>query len=176
MKTVIRGHSRDSRFFNSIHYTEKALGEFIAEAKLQSWWDSTLVLVVADHGNVYADVTNYDSRRFHIPLLLLGGALNVSDTVISKYGGQTDIAATLLTQMGLSTSDYKFSRNLLAADSLSYTYYNYHEGIGYVDDSCRIIYDLTSKHFINEKGPCNDIKRNRVKAILQNVWYDFANR
>lgn len=176
MDPVFKGNSKDIRFYNSIYYTDKALGDFIRNAKSQSWWDSTLIFISADHGAVYGDVINHDIRRFHIPMLLLGGTLSVTDTIISKYGSQTDIAATLYGQMNLNAEDYKFSRNLLAGDSLSYAFYAFHKGIGYLDDTSYVVYDITSSQFIEDEDHNDETQHDRVKAILQNIWCDFADR
>jgi phosphoglycerol transferase MdoB-like AlkP superfamily enzyme len=176
MEPVFKGNSKEAKFFNSVYYTDKAIGEFINNAKLQPWWDSTLIILVADHGARIEDISVDESRRFHIPMLMLGGALNVTDTIISKYGNQTDIPATLLSQMELNTDRYNFSRDLLSDDTLSYTYYTYHKGIGYLDDYSYLVYDLTYSQFIEEEGYTDKTRRNLVKAILQNIWDDYTNR
>ena len=176
MDPVFEGSTKDIKFFNSLYYTDKSLGKFIRSAEHQPWWDSTLIFVMADHGAVYGDVTNHERRRFHIPMLMLGGALNARDTIISKYGNQIDVPAILFGQMGIDAGDYRFSRDLLADDSLSFTYYAYHMGMGYLDDTSYVVYDLSSSRFIVEEGAVNDNIRDRVKALLQNLWTDFANR
>jgi phosphoglycerol transferase MdoB-like AlkP superfamily enzyme len=176
MEPVFKGKSKIDKILNSIHYTDKALGQFIHDAKQQSWWDSTLVILVADHGASIEDIVNYDREKFHIPMLMLGGALTKKDTIVSKYGNQTDIPATLYSQMELNSERYIFSRDLLSDDSLSYTFYTFHKGIGYLDDTSHIVYDLTSSQFIVEQGMVDETKRNTLKALLQNLLRDFTNR
>lgn len=176
METVFNGNSRKDKFYNAAYYTDKSLGQFIESAKKQLWWENTVVILVADHGARLDNIVASDNKRFHIPLVFLGGALNVRDTIISKYGNQTDIAATLAGQMDLDRGLYKYSRDLLSTDSLSYSYYLYNKGIGYLDDNKHIVYDINGDRFIVEEGSYNITDKDRVKAILQNLQRDFTSR
>ena len=45
------GRATEVNKFRSSHaYTDKVIGEFIKKAKKQSWWENTLIIIVADHG------------------------------------------------------------------------------------------------------------------------------
>ena len=176
METVIKGNSITEMFCNSVYYTDKCLGEFIDSAKVSDWWDSTLIVMVADHGARIDDMPHYDKKRFHIPMLWIGGALNIKDTVIEKFGCQTDIAATILSQMDLNTEKYIFSRNLLSSDSLNYTSYIYPYGIAFMQDSIYVAYDLSAEKFIKKEGEPNDRQKDLAKAVIQNLLKDFSER
>ena len=41
------------------------------------WWDSTLIIIVADHGHRLPE-TNNRIDDFHIPILWAGGALDTN--------------------------------------------------------------------------------------------------
>ena len=176
MEPAMEMHTNQDRYLNSIIYADKALGEFIDQAKQQSWWDSTLVILVADHGSRFKDISIIDRERFSIPMLWLGGALNVRDTIIDKYGSQTDISATLLNQLSLDVSEFKFSKDLLDPYSKSYAFYNCHEGFGFVSDSLYMIFDMNVNGFTKEVGPVKDTDRDIVKSYLQYILNDFTNR
>ena len=51
-------------------------------------------------------------RFYHIPLLWLGGAVK-QPMQVDKIMNQTDLAATLLGQLGLEHTAFTFSRNVL---------------------------------------------------------------
>ena len=92
MKTAIPGDDDVHKFMNSAFYTDSCFGSFIDRAKKTSWWENTLIVVTADHGHIYpsnSGVSNPD--RFKIPMLWLGGALSVQDTVIQTVAGHPDI-------------------------------------------------------------------------------------
>jgi len=171
METVI-----DRKYFNSVYYTDKSLGEYINNAKKQPWWDNTLVILVADHGARFDDITYFDKRRFHIPMLWIGGALSLKDTVITKFGTHTDIAATLLNQLSIETHDYVYSKDLLDYNSKSFAYYTCQNGIGFLTDTSYLLYDLNTDNFLQEEGKVTDITKETIKAYLQAVLKDFNNR
>ena len=132
-------------FTNTIHYTDSCIGDFVRRASAQPWWNNTLLVLVADHGSRLPEhSTNYALRRFHIPMIWLGGALATTDTVIDNYLSQNDIPLLLCNQLEVDGSDFIFSKDILAG-SPSWGFYAYNDGIGYVTDNEKFIYDRPSK-------------------------------
>ena len=66
----------------------------------------------------------YGPLRFHIPMLWLGGAI-AEPKVIDTYANQTDLAATLLNQMGLPTDEFSFSKDILNPCVPHYAFYTF---------------------------------------------------
>lgn len=176
METVIEGSSRQEKYYNSVYYTDKSLGEFIEKAKKQAWWDNTLVILVADHGARSGTKNHYDKKRFQIPMIWLGGALQVKDTIIDTYGSQTDISTTLLNQMDINTDEYLFGNDLFNTGAKSYAYYTSHNGFSIVSDSLYLFYDLNNNSYLEETGVKNEYEYDLGKAYLQNLLRDFSER
>ncbi len=176
METVIEGSSRLEKYYNSVYYTDKSLGEFIEKAKQEEWWDNTLVIMVSDHGARSGTKNHYDRKRFHIPMIWMGGALNVKDTVISTFGSQTDISYTLMKQLGKETDEFIFGNDLLCQDSKSYAYYTSHNGFSIISDSLFLFYDLNNNEYLEQEGVRHDFEYDLGKAYLQNLLRDFASR
>ena len=133
------------KFLNTIHYTDSCIGDFVRHASAQPWWQNTLLILIADHGNRLPDLsTLYVPERFHIPMIWLGGALAMSDTVIDNYLSQNDIPLLLCNQLEVDGSDFTFSKDILAG-SPSWGFYAYNDGVGYVTDNEKFIYDRPSK-------------------------------
>ncbi|QNP51500.1 LTA synthase family protein [Hymenobacter qilianensis] len=110
------GTNETALFRNSIYYTDWALGRFLRQASQQPWWDNTLVVLVADHGHpLPGNSSNESPAKFHIPLVLAGGALRpeARGRVVASFGTQTDVATTLLSQLNLPTQEYAWGRDLL---------------------------------------------------------------
>ena len=63
-------------------------------------------------------------------MIWLGGALTTS-RVVDKTGGQIDIAATLLGQLGIPYGQFKFSKNLLCPVQPGWAYFTYNDGFGF---------------------------------------------
>lgn len=172
MERVISGNGSESLYLNSAHYTDRSLGDFMDKAKQSPWWDNTLVVLLADHGNRHPNKSpNYVPERFHIPMLWLGGAVNIQDTVIHTYGSQTDLAATILRQLNMESAQYPYSNNLLVASSNDFAYYVYNDGFGYVDGSSEVNYDLGGKQITRLKGDSS--KLDIGKSYMQMIYSDF---
>lgn len=152
MVPVFPGQDAESLFLNSCYYTDQALGDFIRKSKAKPWWENTVVILVADHGHRLPGKKEIkDKERFHIPFLITGGAVK-KDSVISRYGGHTDIANTLLAQFGRSSRTFRFSKNLLSPVAQSFSVYFFDDGYGFVNDEVYLIYDNPGKQFLRTAG------------------------
>ncbi|WP_305552906.1 LTA synthase family protein [Rheinheimera sp.] len=87
---------------NAVKYADYALGKFIAEARRQPYWQDTLFLIVADHDNRVYGNNLVPVEKFHIPALIVGADLEPRR--ITPVASQIDLAPTLLSLMGISSS------------------------------------------------------------------------
>lgn len=87
---------------NAVKYADYALGKFIAEARRQPYWQDTLFLIVADHDNRVYGNNLVPIEKFHIPALIVGADLEPKR--ITPVASQIDLAPTLLSLMGISSS------------------------------------------------------------------------
>jgi phosphoglycerol transferase MdoB-like AlkP superfamily enzyme len=171
----VKGNDEASLFLNACHYTDSSLGVFIQEAKTKPWWNTTLIVVTADHGHRFPNQDELkEKERFQIPLLLLGGALTKTDTVIHTVGSQVDLATTLLGQAGENKKVFPFGKNLLAPDVKSFAIYSFHNGFGYVDDQNEFIYDFDFKNYIKQTG--SEEKKKWGEAYTQVLFTDYNKR
>lgn len=155
MPRVITGTSSEAQFLNSHVYTDRSVTAFIERGKREPWWDSTLVIITADHGHHYPEtpmMVEEGKAQYAIPMIWLGGALAVRDTVINKIASQTDIAKTLLDQLGLSSSEYRWSRDFLTDHAPSFAYYAFNDGFGFVDSDGSYVFDNVAQHVIHQEG------------------------
>jgi phosphoglycerol transferase MdoB-like AlkP superfamily enzyme len=171
METVIKGNDEGSMFLNSCYYTDKSLGEFIRKAKQQPWWKNTLVIITADHGHRFPNPNELkEKERFKIPMLWLGGAIEKSDR-IKTYAGHTDIANTVLNQLGIGSPDFSFSKNILADTVNSFAIYVFTNGYGYVSPANENIYDFDLNNYLKREG--NEKELPLGKAYLQKLFDDY---
>jgi phosphoglycerol transferase MdoB-like AlkP superfamily enzyme len=177
MKTVIEGKDEVHQFLNSAYYTDKELGEFIDKAKQSSWWNNTLVVITADHGHPYPNNPGVSNpTKFKIPMLWLGGALNVRDTVIHTVATQTDIPNTILGQFNWNADDFKFGQNMLGTSPNPFAVYIFNNGFGMIRENRLFVYDNVSGTVIQQKG---DVKEEDIfegKAYIQKLYWDFNSR
>jgi phosphoglycerol transferase MdoB-like AlkP superfamily enzyme len=181
MQAVIPGSDEQSRFENAHFYADRSIGDFIREARRQPWWDSTLIVIVADHGHRLPILDPQQSQRqweiFSIPMLWLGGALAVRDTVITQLGGQTDIPATLLGQLGLDASQYRWSRDLLATGALPWAWFSFKDGFGFINaQGGKVAWDNIGRRVMAQTGTIGAGDIRAGQAVLQRLIDDYIKR
>lgn len=165
---------RDHLFMNSIMYTDSCLGVFLDRFKESDQWDNTLVVLLADHGVGYLGSSEpCNPKRFHIPLLFLGGALK-DHGLKEDFMSQADLPATLLGQMGWSHDEFEFSRDVLSEDYVPMAFSAFGNGVVFQTDSCRVAWDLDSDTYFMREGV--DADKKYEKAYLQHLLKDYVKR
>lgn len=169
----IRGNDQEHMFLNAIHYSDSCMGDFINKCKASGLWDNTLFILMADHGTrVIKHVDPNMPEAYHIPLILTGGALNVQDSIVTTIGSQTDMVATVLAQLGIDHSGYKYSRNLLATPVKPFAFYSYSNAAAIVADEGVTILNLQSGQFI--EGDTLQANKELLKAYLQDITTELG--
>jgi phosphoglycerol transferase MdoB-like AlkP superfamily enzyme len=100
-------------------------------------------------------------------------ALNCNDTIIHSYASQTDIATTLLKQMDIETSNFKFGKDIFSNQSKSFAFFTYNNGFGFVTDSTSLVFDNNLNNYSLEKGPKSKKNDDFSKAYVQVLMKDF---
>ena len=114
--------------------------------------------------------------RYHIPMLWIGGAIT-SPRKIDTYANQTDLAATLMNQLGLSTKDFIFSKDILDPNDPHYAFYTFNNGFGFIDTSGISVYDNEGNRILLESPSEGSEERIRKgKALLQTLYDDLGAR
>lgn len=170
-------HHLEDPYLNSVAFTDSCIGSFVDKLKELPVWKKTLIVLVSDHGYRYpSSLTDYEPRRFHIPMIWLGGAVK-EPTVIETYANQTDLAATLLSQLGLPHDQFIFSRDILAPGYPEYSFYTFTNGFGFIDSTGVSVYDNESnKPLIENPAAGSEERLNRGKVLLQTLYDDLGNR
>lgn len=169
-------HRLDHEYLNSVAYTDSCLGVFIDDLKKTKYWDNTVLILVPDHAMRYPyDIPNASAERYQIPLLFAGGAIK-EPCIIETVGSQIDLAATLLTQLGIDRSEYIFSKDLLNPNAPHFAFYTFKDGFGFITPDGKGIFDCESGQPFEETG--TEAKRNieKGKALLQSLYNDLENR
>lgn len=170
-------HRLENPYLNSVAFTDSCLGHFIDGLKETPVWKNLLVILVSDHGFHYpAELTDYEPRRFHIPMLWLGGAV-AEPRVIETYANQTDLAATLLNQMGLPHDEFVFSKDIVDPAYPHYAFYTFPNGFGFIDTTGVSVYDNESNRpLLNAPARGAEERLEKGKALLQTLYDDLGGR
>ena len=162
------GNDTEHLFMNAIYYSDRCLGDFIRKCKESGIWDNTLFILMADHGTRHIKHVDPNMpEAYHIPLILAGGVVQAHDTVVSTIGSQTDMVATVLAQLGLDPSGYKYSRNLLAPQAYPFAFYSYPNAAAVVSEVGVSIMNLQSRQFV--AGDTLSRNKELLQAYLQEI-------
>ncbi|MFA4839572.1 MAG: sulfatase-like hydrolase/transferase [Candidatus Neomarinimicrobiota bacterium] len=174
MQPVFIGDDSETKYLNSAYYADSCLGEFIARAKKTKWWNNTLIVITADHGIRHPGKSpNHSIEKFKVPMLWIGGALKKTGLRIDSYASQIDIPATLAAQIGLSSADYRFSKDILNPKNRDFAFYTFNNGFGFITDLAKVVYGNDKKHAIFKSGTQVDRATEYGKAYMQTLSDDF---
>ena len=166
----------DDKVLNAFNYLDGCIGKFVARLKQSKAWDNLLIVLIPDHGISYGRYDNTQPERNHIPMLWIGGAVKAPRT-INTLCNQSDMAATLLGQMGIDHKDFPFSRDVM---SKTYTYptamHTNTSSFLLIDSTGYIIFDLDFKQFTSRGSKDSQRLLKLGKALMQSTAHDLKNR
>jgi phosphoglycerol transferase MdoB-like AlkP superfamily enzyme len=147
----IKGNSDADLFRNSAAYSDAALGQFIRNAKNESWFSNTLFIIVADHGHnlpLHKSPIYYNSHK--IPMIFFGDVIRPEfrGAIVTKLGGHHDLAGTLLPQLEINKKEFSWSKNLLNPTVKPFAYYHSDHVLGWIDPKYWFAYSYLEKRFI----------------------------
>lgn len=95
-----------------VEYADWSIRKFMTEAQKQPWFDHTLFVFMGDHGKLVGTPENEMPESYnHVPLMIYGKHIKPSHH--TGYGGQVDVAPTLLGLLGISYIQNNFGIDLL---------------------------------------------------------------
>ena len=170
-------HRLEEKIPNAFAYTDECLGKLIDGLKQSPLWEDLLVVCIPDHGFCYPQGTTDRGGEFsHIPMLWLGGAVK-EPMKIDKIMNQTDMAATLLAQLGLDHSMFPFSRNVLGSDYVyPFAFYSSGSVFAFRDSTGVTAYDIKADCISYEEPSASEERLKKGKAILQTAYDDLGKR
>ena len=161
---------------NCFAYADSCVGDFIRQFRALPQWKHSVVVLVPDHQGVYPiGLSNFSAERYHIPLLMVGGAVR-RPARIDVYGSQQDIAATLLSQLCLPHDEFLFSKDLLDEASPHFAFFTVPDAFGVLTPDNRLIYDCQGDKVVLDEGAERGKNLPKGKAYLQKLYDDIANR
>ena len=162
-------HRLDDKILNAFAYTDYSIACMIDSLKRLPEWDNLLVIMIPDHGYLYKQ-SYKDPGFFRAPMLWMGGAIKAPRRM-QVLMNQSDIAATLLSQLGISHDEYIWSRNVLSQTyTYPFVYCNYPAGLLFADSTGTSIYDLDGDAVMMEEPADDGLRIVRAKAILQTSY------
>ncbi|MCQ2310435.1 MAG: sulfatase-like hydrolase/transferase [Paludibacteraceae bacterium] len=159
-------HHLENPYLNAIAYTDSCLGAFMDTLRNSPIWDSTLVVMVADHGFPYPDgLANYMPARYRIPVVMAGGAVQQARQ-IDRLGSQVDLVPTLLCQMGLEADGFLFGKNMVDTTQQEFAFFAFNDGFGLIRPNDTIVVDAKADKVLIGTNPQTE---HYARALIQRV-------
>lgn len=182
MKTVFNGNDPPALFKNAVHYTDKSLKAFFDKARTQAWFKNTLFILVADHGSILPlHRQNTYPERYKIPLLLYGEVIrkDLRGSKRDATGSQSDIPATICSQLNLPEKEFAWSNNLFNTNRNNFAFYNFSGGFAIKTNGQIVLYNTTANKTILMNGQQQTDKQSAEtlkdgQAYLQNLYQQYS--
>lgn len=167
----------DDKICNAFAYTDSCVGALVDSLRSTPIWDNLLLVITPDHGFRYPQQGfAFDPHVHHIPVLWLGGAVK-EPRVIDRLTAQSDMAATILAQLGMDHSDFRFSRNVLSGSyAYPFSFYTFSNGFCFIDSTGVTLYDDDSSSCLINDSYGSESRLKRGKSIVQTLYDDLENR
>ncbi len=146
----------EQKFVNSVHYTDKALGDFFNEMTQSQLWENTLFLVFSDHSHLSYKGYPLNSFEYHqIPLLITGGALREEfrGAEMSRIFSNHDLPATILAQLSISADAYSWSKDMMNPYAPEFAFFELTDGFGWKRPEGELVRSLVHNWYYQKKGP-----------------------
>ena len=161
--------------YNGFSYVDQCIGTFLDTMRQSPQWNNLLIVFMPDHSSDFNEYDEQHPDRNRIPMVWTGGAVK-EPKKLDMLCNQSDFAATLLGQMGISHADFTFSRDVTSS---SYRYpfaiHMFNNGISMTDSTGFMLYDLTTEQITVKTSPEAERMARTAKAILQMAGEDLKN-
>lgn len=165
----------DDKALNAFAYADSCLGDFVKQLKEMPMWKNTLIVFVPDHWGCYPYPPKSTLEKHMIPLILAGGAVK-EPRIVDTYASQIDIAATLLSQLGLPHNEFTFSKNIFNPNSPHFGYFTEPTLFGMITPENQLIFNCDAKTIELDEGEEKGANLEKGKAFLQKLYDDLAKR
>jgi len=183
-----------NRYLNALSHADKVLGKLLRWLESQNLIDSTLVVIVGDHGEAFGrhghwvHATNLYEEGVHVPLILINRIL-FSGEEYSTIGGLIDIAPTILDILNFRLPQKWQGRSLFSNNRVNRVYFfapwsDYL--FGFRQDNYKFIFDASNNKYeiydldkdSQETRDLTDQLPDFVKEGTQRLaaWIQFQNK
>ncbi len=175
----------DRDYFNTYHYADQAIGNFIEKAKKFPYFENTIFVFVADHTH-HRDLNPFEDRN--IPFLLYSPKY-IRPGVDTRISSQLDVIPTVLGLVGKKVKFAALGKDLLqpVTTGKHSAYFAFSSVIGWIEDDyalyrstegdLREVYpmpwNVSPQKCVLVRDTC-DIYERKAKAFL-NLSYDLLN-
>ena len=167
-----------NRYINASHHVDQQVGRLLDHLREKKLLDSTIVLVVGDHGEEFMERSRWghsaEFNRFQTSTPAVLHVPGDSPRVVRSLSSHLDLPATLMPLFGVTNpaSDYSLGHDLRAPDfKRDYAVAGDWNRLAYIGDELRIAFPVNAtgaarnEAFDGDDRPLDDV--NAAKARIQ---------
>lgn len=95
-----------------VEYADWSIRKFFAHARKEAWFDNTIFVLMGDHGKLVGTPESEMPQSYnHVPLMIYGKG--IAPGTYDSFGGQIDVAPTILGMLGIGYTRNNFGVDLL---------------------------------------------------------------
>lgn len=102
---------------HAVHYADFSLFQFLRNARDHAFFDSTLFVVLGDHGARVYGSEQIPMDSYEIPILFYGPEVVQAGERITRVGSQMDLPSTILDVLNFDYNSEFFGRSLLRPET-----------------------------------------------------------
>lgn len=156
-----------------VEYADWSIRNFMTEALKRPWADNTLFVLLGDHGKLVGTPECESPQSYnHIPLMIYGR--DIAPRIVDAYGGQVDLAPTLLGLLGIGYVQNDFGVDLLK-EKRPYMYFTADNLIGVRDSSRLFLYFPDTQQEIRYRTEGMTVQATEDDPVFRDMkQYGFA--
>lgn len=159
----------------SARYMDSCLKGFFAQVQQEKWFTNTIFVITADHAHTHPG--NYQpgmKERFHIPLLIYSPRLQreYKGTVCRQTIDQVDIPNTLLRQLGIKSSAFRWSKNYFNPYQQKFSFSTYINGQIFIKDTTDFAFEYRFMNLMDIPANKSNHARNGL-SMMQEVMEEY---
>ena len=156
-----------------VEYADWAVRDFMTEALKRPWAGNTLFVLLGDHGKLVGTPECESPQSYnHIPLMIYGKG--IEPRIVEEYGGQVDLAPTLLGLLRISYTQNDFGVDLLK-EKRPYMYFTADNLIGVRDSSRLYLYLPDSRQELRYRTQGRTVQAAEDDSVFRDMkHYGFS--
>jgi phosphoglycerol transferase MdoB-like AlkP superfamily enzyme len=154
-----------------VEYADWCIGDFLAKARREKWYDNTLFVIMADHGKIVGQVDSELPESYnHIPLIIFGPG--VEPRLSDQLAMQVDVMPTVLGLLGAEYDFDGFGVNLLTTQR-EMVFYTADDQVAARDKGGRFVYLPATGQSFKEGKPTtsHEALKKYVFGMIQTAEY-----
>lgn len=104
----------DRKRANAVRYADYALGRFMREARAHEFFDSTLFVIMGDHGARVYGAAEIPLPSYEVPVLFYAPGVIAAGGRLPTLASSMDVPPTILAMLGVDYDSRFFGRDILA--------------------------------------------------------------